>query len=90
MESTESTKVIPVVNNSFSQASITPSNGKEQDGLTGKMMTSGGDIPVLFPPSFANAEMASRAIEDAVSNPVYKGIQDSTSRRNNKRFTKAK
>lgn len=53
-------------------------------GLTGKMMTSRGDICVLLPPSFASAEMASRAIEDAVSNPMYEGIQDSTSTRNNK------
>jgi len=50
-------------------------------------MTSEGGIRVLVPLSFANAEMASRATEDAVSNPVYQGDQDSTPRRDNTRFT---
>lgn len=49
------------------------------EGLTGKMMTSEGGMRVLSAPFFANAEMASRAIDDAVSNPVYQGYQVSTS-----------
>lgn len=48
-----------------------------QEGLTGKMMTSEGDICPLLAPYFASAEMASRAIEDAVSNPVHQENQDS-------------
>lgn len=53
----------------------------EWEGLTGKMTTSEGGIRALFLPSFANAEMASRAIEDVVSNPTYQGNQQLISQR---------
>ena len=43
---------------------------KEWTVLTGKTMTSEGGIRVCFTPPFANAEMASNAIEEVVSNPI--------------------
>lgn len=77
MESSESTKVIPVVNNNFERHNlITPGNKSEQEDLTGKMITSEGAIRDLLPMPFPNAEMASRAIEDAVSNPAHQGLQN--------------
>lgn len=50
-------------------------------------MTSEGAMCVSFPSFFASAEMASRAMEDAVSNPAYQGNQDSTRSTNDTEFT---